>query len=93
MDESKSSISQARSYREMGDFWDTHDVTEYWEQTEEADFEVSIESQVFLCSLEPRLAMQVSQLAHQKGVSMETLVNLWIQEKLNKELAEMPVTF
>lgn len=42
-DESKSSISQAQSYREIGEFWDTHDVTEYWEATEPVEFEVDIQ--------------------------------------------------
>jgi hypothetical protein len=39
----KSSISQAESYKQMGEFWDTHDLTEFWDQTEPADFEVEIQ--------------------------------------------------
>ena len=42
----RSSISQARSYQEMGAFWDTHDLTQFWEQTESAEFEVDIQSEV-----------------------------------------------
>jgi hypothetical protein len=43
---SKSSISKAKSYREIGEFWDTHDLAEYWDQTELAEFEVDIQSEV-----------------------------------------------
>ncbi len=38
----KSTISQARSYREMGEFWETHDLTKFWDQTEPADFMVAL---------------------------------------------------
>ena len=31
----KSSISKANSYKEIGEFWDAHDLTDFWEQTEE----------------------------------------------------------
>ncbi len=42
----ESSLSQARTYREMGEYWDTHDVTEFWEQTEPVDFVVALEAEV-----------------------------------------------
>ena len=66
MDENKSSISQARSYREIGEFWDTHDVTDYWEQTEAVEFEVNLESDVRLVALESDLATQANELAWKK---------------------------
>lgn len=50
MSKAKSSISQAKSYQEMGEFWDTHDLTEFWDQTEPADFEVDIQSEVAIHS-------------------------------------------
>jgi hypothetical protein len=40
-------------------------------------------------TLERTLVGQVSEIAWQKGVSVETLVNLWIQEKVKEELAEI----
>jgi hypothetical protein len=87
MSANKSSISQAQSYQEIGEFWDNHDVTDYWEDTEPVEFEVDIQSEVRYCALERTLVGQVSEIAWQKGVSVETLVNLWIQEKVKEELA------
>ncbi len=84
MDENKSSISKTESYREIGEFWDTHDVTDYWEQTEAVEFEVNLESDVRLVSLEPDLATQANELAWKKGISLETLLNLWVREKLDE---------
>jgi hypothetical protein len=43
MDRSKSSISKANSYRETGEFWSTHDLTEFWEQTQPVEFEPDIQ--------------------------------------------------
>ena len=88
MNENKSSISEAQSYREIGEFWDTHDVTDYWEQTEVVEFEVNLESDVRLVSLEPALATQVNELAWKKGISLETLLNLWVREKLDENLQQ-----
>ena len=86
MDENKSSISQAQSYKEIGEFWDTHDVTDYWDQTEEADFEIDIQSEVVLFALEPTLISKASKVAHRKGISLETLLNLWVRDRLEEEL-------
>jgi hypothetical protein len=85
MSENKSSISQAQSYQEIGEFWDAHDVTDYWDATEPVEFEVDIQSEVRYYALESRLARQVNEIAWQRGVSVETLVNLWVQDKVAEE--------
>ncbi len=33
MEKHKSSISQAMSYKEIGAFWDTHDLADFWDKT------------------------------------------------------------
>ncbi len=43
MKRAKSSISQAQSYKEIGEFWDSHDLADYWDQTEPVEFEVEIQ--------------------------------------------------
>jgi len=34
------SISKAGSLEEIGEFWDTHSLDDYWDQTHEVEFEV-----------------------------------------------------
>ncbi len=87
MDENKSTISQAQSYKEIGEFWDTHDLADYWDQTEPVEFEVDIQSEVRYYPLERTLAANVAEIARQSGVSAETLLNLWVQEKLQEQTA------
>ena len=41
----RSSISEAGSYEEIGEFWDTHDADEFWDQTEPADLEFEPKSE------------------------------------------------
>ena len=43
MRESKTSISGASSYVEIGEYWDTHDLNDYWEQTKPVEFEVDVQ--------------------------------------------------
>jgi hypothetical protein len=85
MSEAKSSISQAKSYKEMGEFWDTHDLTEFWDQTEPADFEVDIQSEITYYAIDRVLSAKLAEIARQRGVSAETLLNLWLQEKLQEQ--------
>jgi metal-dependent HD superfamily phosphatase/phosphodiesterase len=87
MNGNKSSVSKAQSYREIGEFWDTHDVTDYWDETKPVNFEVEIESEVTYFAIQNQLADQVEQIARKQGVSIETLLNLWVQDRVAKELA------
>ncbi len=85
MAENKSSISKASSYREIGEYWDAHDAGEIWDETEEVEFEVDLESDVFYYAVETSLSSKLHSIAEQRGVSAETLINLWVQEKLSQE--------
>ena len=88
MAENKSSISEANSYGQVGDYWDAHDLSEVWDKTEEAKFEVDLQSDVFYYAVETSLSSKLHSIAETKGVSAETLVNLWLQEKINQEVTK-----
>lgn len=82
MDEGKSSISEAESYREIGEFWDSHDLADYWDRTEAVTFEVDIQAEATYYPLERQLSRRLARAADERGVSAETLLNIWVQEKL-----------
>ena len=84
MSEGKTSISQARTYEEIGEFWDTHDLADYWDQTEPAAFTVNLQSNISYYALDHRLEARLVELARQRGVSPGTLLNLLVQEKLQE---------
>jgi len=85
MKRGKTSISKAKSYKEIGDFWDTHDLSDFWDQTKRVDFDVNIESEITYYSLDMRLAKEVQSIAQKRGVSADTLINLWVQEKIQEQ--------
>jgi len=87
MSKNKTSISKATSYKEIGEYWDIHDVTEIWDQTKKVEFDVQIESEVTYYPLEKSLSERVQNLAKKRGVSSETLLNLWVQQKLQEQFS------
>lgn len=86
MKKSKSSISKAQTYKEIGEFWDTHDLSEYWDKTKGVNFDVNLESEKYYYGLEKSLSVQIESVARKRGVSGDILINLWIQEKLQHEV-------
>jgi hypothetical protein len=76
--------SHFQSVAEAAEFWDSHDLTDYWDLTREASFEVDIQRRVFLTALEPGLTKKLTEYARKQGVSTETLINVWLTEKVTK---------
>jgi hypothetical protein len=66
------------SIEEAAEFWDSHDLTDYWDVTSEAHFDVDIQQRVFLTALEPELAKKLVACARERGISTETLINVCV---------------
>jgi hypothetical protein len=77
------SISKARTLEEIGEFWDTHSLANYWDQTQEVEFEVTAPRKRRV-TLDPDIYTRIVSQAHARGVMLETLVNLWLSEKLSQ---------
>jgi hypothetical protein len=72
-------------YEEMAEFWDTHSLADYWEQTEPAEFEVSPDlHRRYLVAVDSELLERVRRMARRRGVSTESLVNLLIEQRLHE---------
>ncbi len=87
MSKNRSSISKAQSYEEIGEFWDTHDLSVHWDETGPAEFEVEIKSEVIYYAVDKQLSAKIQEFARGRGVSPDTLLNLWLQEKLQEQNA------
>jgi hypothetical protein len=72
-----SSISKADTLEKMGEFWDTHDFTDFDTDAPDVEFKVTC-----AVPIELDLFSLVEKQARQRGVKVETLVNLWLQQKL-----------
>lgn len=80
----KSSISQASTYAQIADFWDEHDLSDYWGKTRSVRADVDLECEESLYAIEKGLSQTICRAARERGVSPHTLINLWLQEKIQK---------
>ena len=81
----KSSISKARSYAQLGEYWDKHDLSDMWGKTKKMKFEVVAEPEATYYPVERDLSARIQSLAKNQGVSSDTLVNLWLEQKINEQ--------
>jgi len=56
-----------------------------WDQTESAAFQMSGHASATYYPVESSLSQKLRAFANQRGVSAETLLNLWLQEKIAQE--------
>jgi hypothetical protein len=75
------SISKARTLEEIAEFWDTHSLADYWDQTREVEFEVRAKRRRRV-TLYPDIYARIAIEARECGLLPETLVNIWLAERL-----------
>ena len=75
-------ISRARTPDEIGEFWDSHSLADYWDETHEVEFEVRAKRRRRV-TLDPEVYAELEAQARTRGVLPETLVNLWLAERLH----------
>jgi len=85
MNNNKSSISKARDYEEIGEFWDIHELSDLWDETTPAEFEVNIQSEVIYYAVDNEHSDKILKSARRRGILPNTLVDLWLQEKLQEQ--------
>jgi hypothetical protein len=69
-----------KSVQEFQEFWDTHNVTDF--KTREAHFDVDLRQSRNVVSVEPDIMTKVQAAARSKGVGAQTLINLWLAERV-----------
>lgn len=73
------------SYEEIAEFWDTHSLADYWDQTEPAGFEISPDAhRRYLVAIDPDVLNRVKQIAHIRGLSAQSLINVWLEQRLRE---------
>ena len=82
--ENVSSISKTRTYEEMADFWDTHSVADYEDQIEEVEMTFDPSARRTNVGIDPELFTELSKIARQRRISTQTLVNLWLSQRVEQ---------
>jgi predicted DNA binding CopG/RHH family protein len=78
-------IPETDSIRELAEFWDSHDVTEFADQLEEVGEPVFVRrsTQGVSVPLSADELRAVREAAASRGLDEATLIRSWVQEKLH----------
>jgi hypothetical protein len=77
----RTEVSESETIAEIAEFWDAHSLDDYWEATDEAAFEVRARRRRRV-TLDPEVYAQIEHEARKRGMLPETLVNVWLSERL-----------
>ncbi len=73
---------QFENIEAAAEFWDTHSLAAYEDLQRDVEFEVELKSEKNFFAVEKELSYDIDKLAHLEGIFPETLVNLWLKEKI-----------
>lgn len=82
-DKQLTSISKAETIEEIAEFWDSHSMADHWDETHEVTFEVRAQKRRRV-TLDPDVYDKLEAQARTRGLQPETLVNLWLGERLQQ---------
>ncbi len=79
-----SSISQSLTVEEMAEFWDTHSLADYDDQTYEVEMTFDPAARRSLVGIKPELMNELRRIARLRQVSTQTLINVWLQQRVDQ---------
>lgn len=84
----KSRIPEFATREEEAKFWDTHDISDYWDEMKpvRARFAKQL-SEGITIRLDSQTLAELRSLASEKGIGPTTLARMWILEHLRHESA------
>jgi predicted DNA binding CopG/RHH family protein len=85
----KSRISEFSSVEKEAEFWDTHDVTDFWDEMTPVKVRFAKNlSQGMTIRLDLDTTIKLKSEAAKKGIGATTLVRMWVLERLKEQAAE-----
>jgi CopG antitoxin of type II toxin-antitoxin system len=71
------------SYEEAAEFWDNHDTTDYLDEFETVETEVSLKHRRYEIEIDADLMPALTEQAHKRGVAVKIVVSDLLREKLS----------
>ena len=84
------SIPKFTSLDKLVEFFDTHDIGEYWDAMPEVHFDIDIKKRTHLFALDEDLAKRVTAIARAKRIPSKMLINEWLREKVFEQTKATP---
>lgn len=73
------------TYEEEANWWDTHDLGDYWNELEDVNIVMELEKprdETLVVRVQRNVKNKLSQIARRKGLNVSTLARMWLMEKL-----------
>ena len=80
-------LPKTDSIQELAKFWDSHDLTEFQDELEEADERVFRRDNGIVVRLQTDEAEAVRKLAKSRGVADSELIREWVVERIHTRLS------
>ncbi len=81
----ESSIPEFASREEEAEFWDTHDVTDYWDELKPVHVRFAQNlSEGIAVRLDQATLQKLRSLAKDKGMDPSVMARMWIMERLEE---------
>ena len=74
------------SYKEEAEWWDKHDFTEFWDDTEEVEMIFDLEKpkqETLGLRLQKETKDKLEKEAKKKGINVSSLARLWLIQRVN----------
>lgn len=79
-------LPKFKSFKEEARFWDTHELTDYFDRNKKAILDFSgakkKKESILTVRLQPELKMKLGAVAEEMGIQASTLARMWLVEKL-----------
>lgn len=85
MRKKKSRIPDFKTYEEEAHFWDTHDITDFEDETEDVEIVFELDkprSEMLVLRLQKNIKDKLERIARSHGLNVSTLARMWLMEKL-----------
>lgn len=83
-----SRLPKFNSLQEIADFWDTHSLADYDDETHEVEITFDPSARRTYVGIEPELLADLKHIARERRVSLQTLVNVWLRQRVDQLAAE-----
>lgn len=74
------------SLEEEAHFWDTHDVTDFEDETKDVDIVFELDkprTESLVLRVQKNIKEKLQKVARSKGLNISTLARMWLMEKLS----------
>ena len=87
------SIPAFKTYEEEANFWDTHSITDFEDETEDVDIVFDLDKPreaSLVLRLQKVFKVRLKKIAKSKGLDVSALARMWLLEKIKETTTSAP---